>query len=115
MLKSQLFGLQTASLYTVNSFITRTHVEAENCSGAHSLQNDDRKVLFYTGLPSYEVFDGLYHLLEPLVSKDLSISRCSLADELLIVLMKLHLGVPSEDLGFRFSISTAAVSRMFQK
>lgn len=114
-LKNQLFGLQTASVYAMNSFVTSANMEAANRFGARSLQNDDRKVLFYTGLPSYEVFDGLYHLLEPLVSKKLSTSRCSLADELLIVLMKLRLCVPNEDLGYRFSITTAAVSQMFHK
>ena len=114
-LKNQLLGLPTASLYTMNSFITSTNTEAAYRFGAHSLQNDDRKVLFYTGLPSCEVFDGLYHLLEPLVSKNLKNSRCSLADELLIVLMKLRLGVPNDDLGFRFNISRAAVSYIFHK
>ena len=66
--KIQLFGLQTASvyMYTLNSFI---NMEAANRFGARSRQNDDRKVLFYKSLPSYEVFDGLCQLLEPLVSK----------------------------------------------
>ena len=44
-LKNQLYGLQTAS------FITHTHMTAANLFGTHSLQNDDRKVLYYTGLP----------------------------------------------------------------
>ena len=52
---------------------------------ALSLKGDDEKVRFYTGLPNYEVFEKLYQLLEPLLSKDDKKSTISLFDELLMV------------------------------
>ena len=36
--------------------------------GIYMLKDNDSKILFYTGLPSYKTFHGLYGLLEPLVS-----------------------------------------------
>ena len=50
-----------------------------------SLKDNDEKVCFYTGLPNYEVFEKLYQLLEPLLSKDDKKSSISLLDELLMV------------------------------
>ena len=82
---------------------------------AQSLMDDDDKVCFYTGLPSYKVFKGLYLLLEPLLKKDYNKSSISLLDELLMVLMKLRLGVPNEDLGYRFKINPSRVSIIFHK
>ena len=82
---------------------------------ALSLKGDDEKVRFYTGLPNYEVFEKLYQLLEPLLSKDDKKSTISLFDELLMVLVKLRLGVPNEDLGYRFHVSSSWVSVVFHK
>ena len=82
---------------------------------AASLKGDDKKVTFYTGLPSYAAFQGLFKLLEPLLSKDESKSHLSLDDELLLVLMKLRLAVPNDDLGYRFNVTPTAVSTIFHK
>ena len=82
---------------------------------ALSLKDNDDKVCFYTGLPNYKVFEKLYQLLEPLLSKDDNKSSISLFDELLMVLVKLRLGVPNEDLGYRFHVSSTRVSVIFQK
>ena len=82
---------------------------------ALSLKEDDEKVHFYTGLPNYEVFEKLYQLLEPLLSKDDKKSTTSLFDELLMVLVKLRLGVPNEDLGFRFHELSPWLSVVFHK
>ena len=74
-----------------------------------------KKLCVYTGLLKYKVYEGLFQLLEPLLSKDPSRSKCSLSHQFLLVLMKLRLGVPNEDLGYRFNITSAAVSSVFQK
>ena len=37
---------------------------------ALSVKGNDDKVCFYAALPNYEVFEKLYPLLEPLLSKD---------------------------------------------
>ena len=51
----------------VLSFIQRQAVTDK--FGIHMLKENDSKILFYTGLPSYKIFHGLYSLLEPLVSQ----------------------------------------------
>ena len=115
-LKKQIIGVNVAFSFTTSSLCNEMRMEKSKIRfGAHSLKNDNKKTCFYTGLPSYEVFEGLFELLQPLLSKDLSKSSCPLFDELLLVLMKLRLGVPNDDLGYRFNITSAAVSSIFEK
>ena len=78
------------------------------------LQNDDNQVHFYTGLPSYSVFIGLLNLLVGVMSKHLS-HGLIVSDQFLMVLMKLRLVVPNQDLAYRFGISTGRVSQLFHK
>ena len=78
------------------------------------LQDDDKQVHFYTGLPSYSVFVALLHLLVGVMSKHLS-HGLSINDQFLLVLMKLRLAVPNQDLGYRFGISTSRVSQLFHE
>ncbi len=68
------------SLHAVN-----TQLDQEPGFTAASLKGDDKKVTFYTGLPSYTAFQGVFNLFEPLLSKDESKSRLLLVDELLLV------------------------------
>ena len=70
------------------------------------LQGDDKQVHFYTGLPSYSVFVSLLNLLVGVMSKHLS-HGLSISDQFLLVLMKLRLAVPNQDLAYRFGISTS--------
>ena len=101
----------------MSSKLVRQQILSKKALGlsALSLKNDAQAVCFYTGLPNYEVFEQLYQLLEPLLSKDNSKSVISLFDELLIVLVKLCLGVTNEDLGYRFGVSSSWVSVIFHK
>ena len=80
-----------------------------------ALKNDDNKVCLYTGLPTYKVFSGLCSLLQPLVTKDEGKCCLSVPDEILLVLMKLRLDLPNDDLGYRFKLSPKTVSIVFQK
>ena len=115
-LRRQIIGVNEAFSYSASSSCNEMRMEKDMIRfGAHSLKNDDKKTCFYTGLPSYVVFEGLFELLQPLLSKDLSKTSCPMFDELLLVLMKLRLGVPNDDLGYRFNITSAAVSSIFQK
>ena len=74
-------------------------------------RNSDDKVLFYTGLPSYEILNCVFELVS------LSVSHCSQSlspfQELVMVLIKLRLDVPFQDLAYRFNISVPTVSRTF--
>ena len=111
LLKSQLSELMC--VHNITSSALKS--QKSNEFSARVLKGDDKKVCFYTGLPSYDVFKGLYQLLEPLLLKDESKSYISLIDELLLVLVKLRLGVPNHDLGYRFNISSSTVGTIFHK
>ena len=73
-------------------------------------QTDD-KVHFYTGLPSFEILMVAFEHVSPHVTrKTQSLSRFQ---EFVMVLMKLRLNVPLQDLAYRFMVSVPTVSRIF--
>ena len=73
-------------------------------------QSDD-KVRFYTGLPSFEILMVAFEHVSPHVTrKTHSLSRFQ---EFVMVLMKLRLNVPFQDLAYRFMVSVPTVSRIF--
>ena len=81
---------------------------------ATKIANDDRKTHFYTGLPSYNVFDILVSKLSPVVAKTGNVgSGMSPADELILVLMKLSQGTTNQDLAYRFNIDMSKVTKVF--
>ena len=69
------------------------------------LHKDNDMVCFYTGLPTYDVYYGVFKLLQPIVSTDLIKSGFSLLDQYLLTLMKLRLSLEHQDLAYRFGIS----------
>ena len=71
----------------------------------------DDKIRFYTGLPAMEVLMVVYELVSPLVTRQTqSLNRFQ---ELIIVLMKLRLNAPLQDLAYRFVVSVSTISRIF--
>ena len=71
----------------------------------------DDKVRFYTGLPSYQVLIATFNHVAPHVSR-----RTQMLDpfqEFVMVLMKLRLNMPFQDLAYRFMVSVPTVSRNF--
>ena len=79
---------------------------------------DDNQIHFYTGLPSYAVFEALFHHLSPLVSKttgSTSNFRLSLADKFLLVLIKLAMATSNQYLVYRLNISCCKISNIFHQ
>lgn len=73
-------------------------------------QSDD-KVRFYTGLPSFEMLMVAFEHVSPHVTrKTHSLSRFQ---EFVMVLMKLPLSVPFQDLAYLFMVSVPTVARIF--
>ena len=73
--------------------------------------DSDDKVQFYTGLPSNEILMVVFEHVSPFVSrKSVSLDRFQ---EFVMVLMKLRLNVPLQDLAYRFKVSQSTVSRIF--
>ena len=71
---------------------------------------DDGKVRFYTGLPSYDVLKATYEFVSPRVTRN-SLSTTKFQG-FILVLIKLRLNVPHQDLAYRFNISLTTVSRI---
>ena len=71
----------------------------------------DDKIRFYTGLPSMEVLMVVFEHVSPHVTRQIqSLNRFQ---EFIIILMKLRLNVPLQDLAYRFVISMSTISRIF--
>ena len=71
-------------------------------------RNSDDKVLFYTGLPSYEILNFVFELVSPFAS--CHSQTLSPFQEFVMVLIKLRLDVPFQDLAYRLNISVPTVS-----
>lgn len=74
-------------------------------------RNSDDKVLFYTGRPSYEILNFVFELVSPFASR--RSQTLSPFQEFVMVLIKLRLDVPFQDLVYRLNISVPTVSRTF--
>ena len=73
--------------------------------------DSDAKVRFYTGLPSYEVLMVVFEHVSSHVSRQTQ--NLSRFQEFVMVLIKLRLNVPLQDLAYRFVVSVTTVSRIF--
>lgn len=76
------------------------------------LRNDDKKVNFYTGLPSLEILNIVFRQIERFVTRKSQLSTPFQA--FVLTLMKLKLNMPLEDLAYRFNVSVPTISRVFQ-
>ena len=79
---------------------------------ADVMMHDDKKVKYYTGLPSFSMFKAIYDY----VSTDLL--TCMKGANLAVfelVLMKLRLNLGDQELAYRFGISQSTVSRYLSK
>ena len=74
-------------------------------------REDSGKVSFYTGLPTYEVLEATFNHVSPFVNR--RTQSLTLFQEIVMVLMKLRLDVPHQDLAYRFGVSESTVSRTF--
>ena len=69
------------------------------------------KVRFYTGLTGFDVLKYVHKFVSPQVRR--KSKTLTSFHELVLVLMKLRLNVPKQDLAYRFDISLSTVSRIF--
>ena len=76
---------------------------------ASMLHNDNKKTLYYTGLPSYALFYSLFEILAPYAKNECTQS-CSLLNQFLLILSKLRLGLANRDLAYRLNITEPDVS-----
>ena len=77
---------------------------------------DDKQIQLHTGLPSYLMFQVFVTHLSPLVCMMSSAgSELSLADELLLVVMKLVRDTTNQDLAYKLNIDCSKVTRIFHR
>ena len=74
-------------------------------------ENADDKVRFYTGLPDYDILIATFNFVSPYVTR--KTLTLSLFQEFIMVLIKLRLNVPNQDLAYRFDISLSTASCVF--
>ena len=91
-----------------NRLISKVNALSKRVLTKQALIEDNKKVKYYTGLPSFSVLDAIYAL----VTKGLPDSNF---DQFLMTLMKLRLNCGDQDLAYRFGISQSTVSRAISK
>lgn len=74
-----------------------------------AFEHDESRVKFYTGLPSFTMLLAVFELLEGSVQHT-SRNVLTKFQELLLTLIRLRLGVPLQDLAYRFNVSTITSS-----
>ncbi|KAL1458862.1 hypothetical protein MTO96_043409, partial [Rhipicephalus appendiculatus] len=79
-----------------------------------TLQLSDSRVQFYTGLPSYTVLIALFTLVESSVPHRAN-NALAKFQEFVLTLMRLRLGAALQDLVYRFEISQATATRIFDR
>ena len=75
------------------------------------LRNNDKKINFYTGLPSFEMLTIVFRQIEHFVARKSQL--LTPFQEFVLTLIKLKLNMPLEDLAYRFNVSVSTISRVF--
>ena len=88
--------------------ITKFNALEDRVLTQQSLLNDDKKVLYYTGLPSYSVLQSVFSLVVKGIP-DSCDSGLSIFNQFLITLMRLRLDLGEQELTYRFGINQSDV------
>lgn len=108
----QLLEQQCISL---NERLYAARIEKEELEiSENSLRSCERKVTFYTGMANFTVLLAVFQLLESTVSHGIN-NSLSKFQEFILFMMKIKVNLHNTDLAFRFNISEATVSRIFDK
>ena len=107
-LKSNNIVLQS----NLNSAVIRV---SEIQFGANMILSDDEKTCFYTGLPTYQVFETLFSLLQPSIATRIFVNEGKNKDQFFATLVKLRQNVLVTDLAYRLNVTESTVSKFFHK
>ena len=77
-------------------------LKSNTCFRPENMKGDDKKVKYYTGLPSYSILNALYeYLTEDLKLLNVIMSaKKSVFEQFVLVLMKLRLNLGDQDLAY---------------
>ena len=80
----------------------------------NGFKDNDQKTKFYSGLPSYLMLIHVFNLLTPKISTTPMNALCQF-QEFLLVLMRLKLNLPFQDLPYRFGVLASTATRIFYR
>ena len=104
-LNSELQTLRIENM-TLKQQLLNTQITKE------SFEGNDKNVLYMTGLPSYVTLIALFDIIQPHLPEGF-MSSLSTFHKFVLVLMKLRLSTPVQDLAYPFGVSKSTVSRTF--
>ena len=104
---------ELSKCHSIIQDMTIALVQSVPCFCMESLQKEDT-VRFYTGLPNFQILKAVFdHVVQ---SQLISMSqKLTPFQEFMLVMVKLRLNCASQDLAYRFRISTTTVSRILLK
>ena len=79
-----------------------------------SFRDNDDKTKFYTGIPSFSLLMHVLNLIAPHIKRNSQNSLCQF-QEFLLVLIRLKLNSPLQDLAYRFNVSVPTAHRIFDR
>lgn len=79
-----------------------------------SFQMNDEKTKVYTGIPKFLILQHIMTICSDFIYSG-SVNSLTKFQELILVLMRLRLNVPFQDLGYRFGVSRSTACRIFDK
>ena len=79
-----------------------------------SFRDNDDKTKFYTGIPSFSLLMHVLNLIAPHIKRNSQNALCQF-QEFLLVLIRLKLNSPLQDLAYRFNVSVPIAHRIFDR
>ena len=79
-----------------------------------SFRDNDDKTKFYTGIPSFSLLMHVLNLIVPHIKSNSQNALCRF-QEFLLVLIRLKLNSPLQDLAYRFNVSVPTAHRIFDR
>ena len=79
-----------------------------------SFRDNDDKTKFYTGIPSFSLLMHVLNLIAPHIKRNSQNALCQF-QEFLLVLIRLKLNSPLQDLAYRFNVSVPTAHRIFDR
>ena len=79
-----------------------------------SFRDNDDKTKFYTGIPKFSLLMHVLNLIAPHIKRNIQ-NALSQFQEFLLVLIRLKLNSPLQDLAYRFNISVPTAHRIFDR
>lgn len=97
----------------LNKCKEENHALKKTIISCKSLENDDVKTKYYTGLHTYQVFAIVLTIVEPFIKVTLNTALPG-KEQVLLTLMKLRLNLDYKDLAYRFGISQTTTATYFK-